>query len=208
MNFREKRLSSPNDQRMDDLLSTFVQSFEKLNGLDFFPELDPIAAALTAGEPDEDGILRWQPRRAETDISSLDMVYAKLPARFPPLFERFLLTYRWAEVDLETYKLLPNPPGPDLNGFLRGMSKDKGLWEALIPAGFLQFGRGPDIDYDPVCFDISSRAKNRDMRVVKIDHEEILCNHKVKVVAELAPSFFELLQGTIALANKPHGDQS
>lgn len=193
---------------MDDLLSTFVQSFEKLNGLDFFPELDPIAAALTAGEPDEDGILRWQPRRAETDISSLDMVYAKLPARFPPLFERFLLTYRWAEVDLETYKLLPNPPGPDLNGFLRGMSKDKGLWEALIPAGFLQFGRGPDIDYDPVCFDISSRAKNRDMRVVKIDHEEILCNHKVKVVAELAPSFFELLQGTIALANKPHGDQS
>lgn len=201
-------MSSPNDQRMDDLLSTFVQSFEKLNGLDFFPELDPIAAALTAGEPDEDGILRWQPRRAETDISSLDMVYAKLPARFPPLFERFLLTYRWAEVDLETYKLLPNPPGPDLNGFLRGMSKDKGLWEALIPAGFLQFGRGPDIDYDPVCFDISSRAKNRDMRVVKIDHEEILCNHKVKVVAELAPSFFELLQGTIALANKPHGDQS
>ena len=192
---------------MDDLLSSFVDSFRKLSGLDFFPDLDPIAAALTAGEPDEHGILRWQPRRAETDISSLEMVYAKLPARFPPLFERFLLTYRWAEVDLGTYKLLPNPPGPDLNGFLRGMSKDKGLWEALIPAGFLQFGRDPDIDYDPVCFDISSRAKNRDMRVVKIDHEEILCNHKVKVVAELAPSFFELLQTTIALANKPNGGQ-
>ncbi len=81
------------------------------------------------------------------------------------------------------------------------MTRDKGLWDALIAAGFLQFGRGADIDYDPVCFDISSRNKNRDMRVVKIDHEEILCNYRVKVVAEMAPSFFDLLQGTINLAN-------
>jgi len=198
-------LSSPTEQRMDDLLSTFAASFAKLDGLDFFPDLDPIAAALGQGEPDQEGIHRWQPRKSETDASSLEMVYAKLPARFPPLFERFLLTYRWAEVDLEIYKLLPNPPGPDLQGFLREMSRDKGLWEALIPAGFMQFGRGADIDYDPVCFDISSRAKNRDMRVVKIDHEEILCNYKVKVVAELAPNFFELLQGTIALANGAQG---
>jgi hypothetical protein len=190
---------------MDDLLSTFVRTFGKLDALDFFPELNPIAAALTAGEPDEHGILRWEPRRSETDASSLEMLYAKLPARFPSLFERMLLTYRWAEVDLETYKLLPNPPGPDLEGFLREMSRDNGLWEALIPAGFMQFGRGADIDYDPVCFDISSRGKNRDMRVVKIDHEEILCNYKVKVVAELAPSFFELLQGTIARANGSRG---
>ncbi len=190
---------------MDDLLSTFVNSFRKFDGLDFFPDLDPIAAALAAEEPDQDGIHRWQPRRSETDASSLEMVYANLPARFPSLFERMLLTYRWAEVDLGTYKLLPNPPGPDLKGFLREMSRDKGLWEALIPAGFMQFGRGADIDYDPVCFDISSRAKNRDMRVVKIDHEEILCNYRVKVVAELAPSFFELLQGTIARANGSRG---
>ncbi len=186
---------------MDELLSTFVGSFGKIDDLDFFPEIDPMAAALTGGEPDQNGMFRWQPRRSETDASSLEMLYTKLPARFPPLFERLLLTYRWAEVDLETYRLLPNPPGPDLEGFLGQMTRDKGLWDALIAAGFLQFGRGADIDYDPVCFDISSRNKNRDMRVVKIDHEEILCNYRVKVVAEMAPSFFDLLQGTINLAN-------
>jgi hypothetical protein len=133
------------------------------------------------------------------------MLYAKLPARFPPLFERLLLTYRWAEVDLETFKLLPNPPGPDLKGFLGEMTRDKGLWDALIPSGFLQFGRGPDIDYDPVCFDISSRKKNRDMRVVKIDHEQILCNYRVKIVAELSGSFYELLQDTITVASRAQG---
>lgn len=193
--------SSPNQQRNDDLLSGFVGAFGRLDELDFFPEIDPVAAALASGKPDEYGIFRWEPRKSETDASSLEMLYAKLPARFPPLFERLLLTYRWAEVDLETYKLLPNPPGPDLQGFLREMSRDKGLWEALIPAGFLQFGRGPDIDYDPVCFDISSRTKNRDMRIVKIDHEEILCNYRVKVIAELAPTFLALAQSTVTLAS-------
>lgn len=121
---------------MDDLLSTFVDSFRKLDGLDFFPDLDPIAAALAAEEPDQDGIHRWQPRRSETDTSSLEMVYAKLPARFPPLFERFLLTYRWAEVDLETYKLLPNPPGPDLDGFSPWNEQRQGALGSPNPGRF------------------------------------------------------------------------
>jgi len=190
---------------MDDLLTAFVGSFGKLDDLEVFPEIDPIAAALTADEPDQYGMVQWQPRRLETDTSSLEALYAKLPTRFPPLFERLLLTYRWAEVDLETYRLLPNPHGSDLQGFLGQMTRDKGLWDALIPAGFIQFGRGPGIDYDPVCFDVSSRTKHRDMRIVKIDHEEILCNYKVKVVAELAPSFFELLQDTITLASRAQG---
>jgi hypothetical protein len=119
--------SSPNQQGNDDLLSRFVGAFGKLDDLDFFPEIDPIAAVLADGGPDAYGMFRWQPRKSETDASSLEPLYDKLPAHFPPLFERLLLTYRWAEVDLETYKLLPNPPGRDLEGFLREMSRDKGL---------------------------------------------------------------------------------
>jgi hypothetical protein len=75
------------------------------------------------------------------------------------------------------------------------MMCDPGLWNALIPAGFIQFGKGPDVDYDPVCFDI--RARTGDCRIVKIDHEEILCNNRIKVVAELAPSFEKLVLTTI-----------
>jgi hypothetical protein len=82
------------------------------------------------------------------------------------------------------------------------MTNDPFLWEALVPAGFLQFGKGADIDYDPVCFDIKTRKQEGDCRIVKIDHEEILCNDRVKVVAELAPSFYQLVLETIERARK------
>jgi hypothetical protein len=46
---------------------------------------------------------------------------------------------------------------------------------------------------DPVCFDIKSGTNSKDYRIVKIDHGEILCNYRVKVVKEIAPSFSHLV---------------
>jgi hypothetical protein len=92
----------------------------------------------------------------------------------PALFERLVLSYRWAEVDLRSYRLLANPPGRGLEALLEGMSSDRILWKYLLEAGYIRFGMGADIDYDPICFDVNSRKKNRDCRIVKIDHEEIL----------------------------------
>jgi hypothetical protein len=195
-------MTSPAELRNDVFLSHYVASFEKLDELYEAPHIYPIAGALAIAEPDEYGRVAWRPRRTAPEPSLLEPLYAKLPARFPPLFERLLLTFRWAEVDLQTYRLIPNPPGPDLQGFFHEMSTDLGLWEALLPAGYLRFGKGPGMDYDPVCFDLNSRKKNREMKVVKIDDEEILCNNRVKVVAELAPSFEVLVQNTIDLANR------
>jgi hypothetical protein len=102
---------------MDELLSVYIQSFSELNDLCEFPEIHPFVAALATGESDPSGMVRWKPRRLETQASSLQPIYAKLPARFPPLFERLLLTYRWAEVDLQGNRLLRNPLGHDLAGF-------------------------------------------------------------------------------------------
>jgi len=132
--------------------------------------------------------------------SVLESLYDRLPFRLPPLYEHLILSYRWPQVDLETYTLLANPLGPDLSGLYGELSRDGCLWDALVPAGYLQFGKGPDIDYDPVCFEMKSRGKNRECRIVKIDHEEILCNYRVKVVAELAPSFEMLVHRTIEAA--------
>jgi hypothetical protein len=195
-------VSSPAELRRDVLLSHYVASFEKLDELRVHPDIYPIAGALSYSERDEYGEVAWRPRRTNPDPALLEPLYAKLPAKFPSLFERLLLTFRWAEVDLKTYSLIANPLGADLEGFFREISRDRGLWEILLPAGYLRFAKGPDMDYDPVCFDIKSRKKNREMRVVKIDHEEILCNYRVKVVAELAPSFEALVQRTIDLANR------
>ena len=195
-------MTSPADLRQDVLLAHYVASFEKLEELRAFPNTNPIAKTFAVSELDEWGQIAWRPRRLETKADFLDSLYAKLPAKFPPLFERLLLTFRWAEVDLKTYTLLANPLGPDLQGFFAEISRDPGLWKALVPAGYLRFAKGSDMDYDPVCFDMNSRRKGGEMRVVKIDHEEILCNCRIKVVSELAPSFEALTQNTIDLANR------
>jgi hypothetical protein len=186
-----------------NLLEQFVATFEKFDDMSTAQELDPVAWELKVGESDEYGFIKWRPTKMSTDPRLLDLLYAKLPARFPPLYEQLVLSYRWAEVDLQSFRLLANPPGADLGGLLAEIELDKGLTESLIPAGYVKFGKGPDVDYDPVCFDIKSRTKGKDYRIVKIDHEEILCNHRVKVVAELAPSFEQLMIQTIERASSP-----
>jgi len=74
------------------------------------------------------------------------------------------------------------------------------LWDCLIRSGYIRFGAEPGGDYGSDCFDLSARNKNRDCRIVKIDHEEILCNNRIKVVAELANGFQQLVENTIELA--------
>lgn len=165
------------------------------------PDIYPFPGQLAIGNRSESGQITWRPLRTEPQSEHLEALYSRLPAKFPGLFERFLLKFRWAEVSLDTYTLMANPPGPDLDGFFKEISKDPGLWASLVPAGYLRFGKGPDMDYDPVCFDMDSRKKNREMRVVKIDHEEILSNRRIKVVGELAPTFEALVLQTISAAN-------
>ena len=181
-----------------DLIEQFIASFERLGEMRASQEIDAVAWELRIEEPDEFGSAAWRAAKTTTDPALLEPIYAKLPARFPPLYERLVLSYRWDTVDLDSYRLLANPPGPDLSPLFAEITRDKGLTESLLPAGYIQFGQGPDYDYDPVCFDIKSRTKSKDYRIVKIDHEEILCNYRVKVVAEIAPSFENLVQQTIA----------
>ena len=132
----------------------------------------------------------------------LEPLYVKLPARFPPLYEQLVLTYRWADVDLGSYRPLGNALGTDLSGLLDEMLKDKFLSACLLKNGYIPFGKGPDMDYHPVWCNLKSRKKNREFSIVKLDHEEILCNERIKVVAEPAPTFEHLVKTTIELANR------
>jgi hypothetical protein len=140
--------------------------------------------------------------KCQTEIQYLDALYAKLPARFPPLYEGLVISYRWEEVDIRRCTLLANPTGPNLNGLFSHMSHDATLWTQLSRGGYIPFGKGTGGDYDPVCFDLQSRKKSGECRVVKINHEGILCNNRIKVVAEVAPSFEALVLQTIDLAEK------
>jgi hypothetical protein len=190
------------DERRTHLLEQFVGCWEKLDGFSWDESLDSLACQFSTGDENQLGGKLWRPIPRVTDPSTLDPLYAQLPARFPPLYEQLVLTYRWADVDLGSYRLLGNPIGPSLSGLLDLMLKDKFLSTFLLKSGYIPFGKGPDIDYDPVCFDLKSRKKNREFSIVKLDHEEILCNERIRVVAELAPTFEQLVKTTIELASR------
>ena len=104
-----------------------------------------------------------------------DPLYARLPGRFPPLFEQLVTGYTWeAEVDLGPLRLLPNPPGATLAGL------EEALFRLPIePAGCIPFALGPDDS--PVCFDTERRRNDKDCPIVQAG-------------TEVAPSFKALME--------------
>jgi hypothetical protein len=187
------------------LAERFVACFATFNEMAVFEGLDPIAEALWTGELDEPGRKRWLPAKVVTDRAMLDPIYEQLPNRFPPLYEFLVLNYRWAEMQLDSFTLMPNPIGPDLSALL---VRDPHLWNFLLPRGYVQFAKGPDMNYDPVCLDMNKRSKSGDYHIVRIDHEEILCFERFKIVAELAHSFEALVKATLAQSEPNSGTPS
>jgi hypothetical protein len=188
------------DTREEDaaLLARFVDTFGVLDDL-----YDCQASPALLTQPDG---CDWQPRQITTTPLSLEALYHNLglaglhSTRFPSLYESLILNYRWAELDLVICRLLANEPAGDLTPLLTEIRRDRNLYSTLMPNGYLQFGRGADVDYDPVCFDFRRRQKNGDCRIVKLDHEEILINGRIQEVSELAPNFRSLVMNTIQSA--------
>lgn len=160
-----------------DLLSKFVQSFTE-----------------DGGAPMHEGDLVIHQM---TDASALEAIYAIIPIRFPSLFEKLLLSYRWYGADTGLFRIFQNPPGEDLSEFLSNMQKDKTMFEICLQNGFVMFGLGPDLRHDAVCFDVRKSAHGRKYPVVKLDHEQILCNSRIKIMENLARNFDELVRQAI-----------
>jgi hypothetical protein len=187
-----------------ELLRQYLAAWPKLNSFRIIENLDSRAKEFSTGAPGADPLDSfWRPLEVKTPPEELESIYAKLPTRFPPLYEDLILNYRWPEVDLRLYTLLGNPPGTDLSRLLSAvLSRDGFMNPFLLRNGYIPFAKGPGGDYDPLCFDLKSRRKNRELGIVKLDHEEILSNERIRVVAKVADSFEELVRKTIAAAEQ------
>jgi len=140
---------------------------------------------------------RGVPIRPEDNASRLRMFEEKLPKRVPQSFESFLLRYSFPAFDVLGITLFEW--NSDLNKYIVEASAPKNsLSELLIPAGYVQIGRPDTGDFDAVCFDLNRQAQNREYRVVQVDHEEILCNWRVRVTGELWPSFIKLVESALS----------
>lgn len=136
----------------------------------------------------------FQPPAIRVDLggaTALDRIYQELPARLPRLYERLLLTFMWDDVELPSLLLLGNP---GLDELLTSLLYDRYLAEALLPNGFIPFGRAPGGGYDPICFNTRGRAGRYDCQIVQADHEDILCHGRLRIREIVAPSFRALVQ--------------
>jgi hypothetical protein len=183
----------------DALLRRFVESFAVFDQMAAWRELDPHAWGLRLGKPGPHGYA-WRPRRVHLPGSALESLHRCAQRRYPPLFERLLLSYRWAAVELPTCCLLASPRSRGLEGFVHEVFRDQGLTETLLPAGYLPFARGSGGSYDPVCF--ASIGSDGDAPAVQLDHEAILIGQTISVVRRLAPSFRQLVLDTLDEAGR------
>lgn len=129
-----------------------------------------------------------------TDASALEAIYENIPIRFPSLLEKLLLTYRWYGADTGLFRIFPNPPGSDFSEFISNMQRDNVMFDTCLKNGFVMFGLGPDMRHDAVCFDVRKSTHGRKYPVVKLDHEQILCNSRIKIIEVLSENFYELVR--------------
>ena len=138
------------------------------------------------------------PIRPEDNASRLRMFEEKLPKRMPQSFESFLSRYSFPAFDVLGITLFEWDS--DSNKYIVEASAPKNsLSELLIPAGYVQIGRPDGGDFDAICFDLNREAQNREYRIVQADHEEILCNLRVKIRKELWSSFRKLAEQQVSL---------
>jgi hypothetical protein len=177
----------------DKLLARFVATFAQLDDLTCLPREPPPAELM---HRDPGGGHRWCPAAIATGRDQLEALYRKIPGPFPALYERLVLSYRWLEVDLGTARLLPNTPGPRLDGLADAMLRDPVLINTLLPARLIPFGKATDVCYDPVCFDLHSRKRD-DCPIIQVEHESVLCHDRIGKTWVRYPSFRELVCETI-----------
>ncbi len=113
-----------------------------------------------------------------------------MPQRFPPSFRSLITRYAFLPFEAGPLWFFANT-GQDVYYELRtSIFKDEFLSGHLLKGGYLQFGRPQEeTQYDPACFDMTKRDKSGEAPIVQIDHEGILCDSKVIVVQQIAPSF-------------------
>jgi hypothetical protein len=156
-------------------------------------DLPATCVLSAAGEPDT---FDWQIARSD-DANWLAAVEARLPFRLPPTFRSLIARHTFPRFESGPFTFygvgLPHPESnPD--EFRSAIFLDKTMSSFLLTQGLLPFTRPADGSYDPVCFDCRGSRRRSEPAVVRVDHEEVLCNDRLRIVSQLGEGFDALLE--------------
>lgn len=137
--------------------------------------------------PDLQGWFDWKisPSSANPWVGPLE---EKLPRRFPAVFQILISRFRFCDFEVGPVMFYGNTGTEIFNELTRRVFADTNMSPALLRSGYLQFGQAAGGHYDPVCFAPRGLNSKNDSRIVRLDHEEILINNRIRVMSEIAPS--------------------
>jgi len=184
------KLDSLVDQRVDAFVAAVNSSPREALFLEEIPE----QCRRTEHELGE--TFDWQIVRA-ADAAWLPEVERALPFRLPRTLRS--LVARYVFPSFEAGPLMFFSVGCDadhLREFRWAIRGDRHMSPFLLKNGFVQFARPAGGSYDPVCLDFRDSRRKREPSVVRIDHEEILCNERLRILETLAPGLDVLLDET------------
>jgi hypothetical protein len=171
-------------------IDAFVAKINSSQREPLFPE--DVPEPLRIGQPDKYGQFMWSIVKADCSQWIPDLE-RKLPKKFPPSYHSFISRYMFPAFEFGPVFLFGNT-GYEIHSELKDkIFRDKAIADELLPAGYLQFGNPYEGNYDPVCFD-TNKINDNEYPIVQIDHEEILCRSRIRVVKVIAPSFLKLIE--------------
>jgi hypothetical protein len=124
----------------------------------------------------------------------IEVLESKLPSRLPTSFRSLVTRYAFASFDIGPLRVFGNTGLDEEDDLNVAIFRDPTMAPALLKNGYIQFARPDTGSYDPICFDARKSAANREFAIVRLDHEQILCNDRIKVVEKVADSFFRFAQ--------------
>ena len=124
----------------------------------------------------------------------VDDLASKLPIRLPASFEEYIKRFSFPVIEIDNIILFSNFGDSSYEDISTAIFRDKAIFETTTKSGFIQFARPSDGLYDPVCFDARTNKKNREYPIVRLDHEDILCNSRIRIKDQIAVSFIGLIE--------------
>ncbi len=135
-----------------------------------------------------------------TEAAWIEVLQSKLPSRFPASFRSLVTRYAFASFDIGHLRLFGNTGRDEEDDLNVAIFRDPTMAQVILRNGYIQFARTDTGSYDPICFDAEKSTANREFAIVRLDHEQILCNDRIEVVEKVADSFFRFASDIVRRA--------
>jgi len=127
-----------------------------------------------------------------TSAPWIDSAQERLPFTLPRCFTDFVCRYAFTDFEISRLHHYDNYDSNERRCWHVALFSDKLIFETCTANLYLPIGQPEGGNYDRLCLDLN-RTKHGDCPIVQLDHEAILLNEKIEIVAELAPSYKKLI---------------